>query len=533
MSREKNDRIDEAVEVGPNPMRLGLHSYRAVMRDPVHGLVPLNELEYRIVQSNVLRRLHGISQLGLMRLVYPGASHTRFEHSIGVMHLMGVAANMVVIQAGREKTLCEALFQECTEENKGFFVQVARLVGLLHDVGHLPFSHHFELGLDYAINRLGARIDLSWHQGSIKKIHETITMHLIERLAGKMSDFNSYLPYVKAVLYGTDDFEGPISHGAVNVLRNLISGTVDLDRLDYILRDSHHAGVVYGRVHVDRLISMIRLLPRDKTIRLVYDVKGISALEDLYDARLKLYRWLYLHHKSAAFYIALGHIIAEMSRWDGWGHVPDAASLEELLKPETLTSNIVSGQYYFDEHDFESMARLMASTGRGARWVKAIYEHRELLPVSMIKRPEDLVVSVIVERPERTLTKMYKRYEDPEERFAFEERIKEAHKRMIRRKVVQDCGTEPEIEVVAVYLQVESGKGEGGVEVVASSGDVLSVEKASRYLARLYEYAREPIIYVYEYSDNECIHRVIRESRGRLSKKILEELPRKPIKRMV
>ncbi|MEM0497103.1 MAG: HD domain-containing protein, partial [Acidilobaceae archaeon] len=126
------------------PEFLGIYKPRAVIQDSIHGIIPINEAEYWILQTPFLRRLHEIKQLGLSYLVFPSATHSRLEHSLGVMHLASRMAYRVIEASRRSSKVCSALFEKCDDRVYSTFIQVARLAGLLHDLGHPPFSHMSE-----------------------------------------------------------------------------------------------------------------------------------------------------------------------------------------------------------------------------------------------------------------------------------------------------------------------------------------------------------------------------------------------------
>ena len=212
------------------------------IRDPLYGYITLAPDEQRVVESRPVQRLRRVQQLGLSALVYPGATHTRFEHSLGVMHLAGRLAESVNLD----------------EES----IKAYRLAGLLHDVGHSPFSHATEPLLQ---RRLG--ID-----------HEQQSCRIIDEL-----DEEGLLPvdadHVKNIVLG----ESPI---------DIVHGDVDADRMDYLRRDAMNTGVEHGYIDTDTIINFAGL--DDGTI--TYDKKCIHALEGLFAARLRMTHSVYEHH---------------------------------------------------------------------------------------------------------------------------------------------------------------------------------------------------------------------------------------------
>lgn len=214
--------------------------YKKSIRDSINGNIPITELEKEILEYPQFQRLRRIKQLGFTSLIYPGANHSRFEHSIGTMHL----ASKLAVELGLDD-----------DE-----VQLVRLAGMLHDIGHGPFSHVSESVMNVK--------------------HEEQTAFIIKNTAisTKISE-NFNLDEVVDIINGKDKL-GPI-----------ISGELDVDRMDYLIRDSHYTGVAYGVIDLDRIISNLKL---EKF--LVLDIKGVQAAEAMLVARYFMYPSVYQHH---------------------------------------------------------------------------------------------------------------------------------------------------------------------------------------------------------------------------------------------
>lgn len=218
-----------------------------IINDPVHGFISIPAgLLQSLVDHPWFQRLRRIKQLGLTEFVYPGAIHTRFHHALGAMNLMSKALD--------------------TLEQKGHTIsaderEAAMAAILLHDVGHGPFSHALEYALIPELH------------------HEEITLlimrHLATELGGNMS---------LALAMFSDQYERPFFH-------QLVSGQLDMDRLDYLARDSFFTGVVEGGVASDRIISMLNLVNEN----LVVEEKAIYSLESFLVARRLMYWQVYLH----------------------------------------------------------------------------------------------------------------------------------------------------------------------------------------------------------------------------------------------
>jgi len=225
---------------------------RKIINDPVFGFLSIpNELVYDVLQHPYVQRLNRIRQLGLSYLVYPGAMHSRFGHSLGAMHLMHEA-----IVSLRMKDV------EITEEE----ATSAMIAILLHDIGHGPFSHVLEHTLVDGVT------------------HEDISLLMMERIN---QDLNGRLEM--AIDIFKNDYPKHFLH-------QLISSQLDVDRMDYLCRDSFFTGVQEGRVASERLLKMLDV--RDD--RLVVQIKGIYSVEKFLVARRLMYWQVYLHKTSVA-----------------------------------------------------------------------------------------------------------------------------------------------------------------------------------------------------------------------------------------
>lgn len=192
------------------------------VRDPVHGFITVTPPEERILNSPTFQRLRRIRQLALATLVYPGALHTRFDHSLGVLHLA--------------RRLGERLLPDRKQEDER---RLVRLAALLHDLGHGPFSHVSE-------SVLIRYTKVSVPPENAETLHEAVTCNLIE-----------HAPDLDALISNADKKEviDILAKGSNRLLRNIVSGPLDADKLDYLLRDSHFCGVKYGVFDLDRLIG--------------------------------------------------------------------------------------------------------------------------------------------------------------------------------------------------------------------------------------------------------------------------------------
>ena len=238
------------------------------IRDPVHGLIRLTEQEKRIIDTRAFQRLRRIRQLAMADLVYPGALHTRFEHSLGVLHVTQLILRSI------ENS-------ERVSDNND--VRVIRLAALLHDVGHGPFSHVSEELLDRHYNR---------SQGVVppkERIHEKLTLDVIRwsDIAGCLD--SGQMEKVIEIIgsSGLDDYR-----------RHIISSSIDADKMDYLLRDSYYTGVKYGTFDLDKVIEELGIYrPRDSggETFLVINEHGRFALEQMFVAKYHMTQQVYSH----------------------------------------------------------------------------------------------------------------------------------------------------------------------------------------------------------------------------------------------
>nr|MDQ6925813.1 HD domain-containing protein [Candidatus Eremiobacteraeota bacterium] len=230
-----------------------------IIRDPLWDNIRVDPVALALVDTPVFQRLRYVRQLGLAYLVYPGATHTRFEHALGAYHLSGVALDMLAAEGALDVVPADE-------------PAVVRAAALLHDVGHYPFSHALEeIGLPH--HEEVARALLC--DGPVAEVLRTqLGADVPER--------------VHALVRGT----------SASGLRGLISGSLDLDKIEYLKRDARMCGVPYGEVDVDRLLNAFVVLVDPETGRPAVGLreKGLSALESLLFAKYQMYRNVYWHH---------------------------------------------------------------------------------------------------------------------------------------------------------------------------------------------------------------------------------------------
>lgn len=218
-----------------------------ILNDPIYGFILIpNELIFDLIEHPYFQRLRRISQMGLSHLVYPGAHHTRFHHAIGSMHLMQKAVRVLRFKG----------VEISDEEANAVYIAI-----LLHDIGHGPFSHALEHSIVTGVH------------------HERISLKFMEAMN---EDFGGKLDLA------IDIFKGNYHR---KFLYQLISSQLDMDRLDYLKRDSFYTGVAEGNVNSERLITMLNVVNDE----LVVEEKGIYSVEKFINARRLMYWQVYLH----------------------------------------------------------------------------------------------------------------------------------------------------------------------------------------------------------------------------------------------
>lgn len=290
------------------------------IRDPIHGFINFNELERDIINHPAFQRLRRIRQLAWTDLVYPGAMHTRFEHSLGVMH---VASRLFGTLCKRNDGLLEEEYKIGVGSRERWR-QIIRLGALLHDVGHTPFSHGGEelLAINPATQQSYA--------------HEEYSAAILEHVLADVIDNNRYADNlgVKAADVGFV-FSDKSKSSSLLVWKPLISGQMDADRMDYLLRDSYHAGVAYGRYDLERLAATVELcssLEGDGHELGVGD-DGIHAVEALLIARYLMFTQVYFHKTRAIYDHHLVQAIKEILTPDGGRFpAPTGDKIREYLK---------------------------------------------------------------------------------------------------------------------------------------------------------------------------------------------------------
>ncbi len=306
------------------------------IRDPIHGAISLSAAERAVVDTPWVQRLRTIRQTGFSHLPFPGATHTRYAHSLGAMHLAGLAFDRVYQG-----------FDFGGTERRASLRAALRVAALCHDLGHSPFSHCTEFAMppvrSLALEWVGALPDR-------RATHEDFTLAILQHPALARvvaANFSFTTRHVAALVMGEvavgDGFfvdGNGLDHR--RLLSQIVSSELDVDRLDYLVRDSYYTGARYGQVDVPWLVSHLRPHPIDGVMRLALDRAAIYAFDDFMIARHHMFLMVYFHHKSVSYEEMLKrHVLAPENTWsipsdlDAWPWLDDVSLEMHLRRRET------------------------------------------------------------------------------------------------------------------------------------------------------------------------------------------------------
>lgn len=334
--------------------------------DAVHGFIPFDEFEKELIDSLPFQRLHYIHQLGIAYLVYPGATHTRFEHSLGVMFLSTLMFDKIC------KSVRPDVFHFVPRKGSSEYLywrRVLRIAALCHDLGHLPFSHVAESDL------LGPYGHEDWTLKIIESLH-------LKSLWDKLAETPPYLEDlmdrdivedIKKIAVGEAKWKAKTGKSFSpweRIVSELLTGDFfGADRIDYLLRDARSTGVVYGLFDYHQLIEMLRILPSADRgadeLQLGIDENGLESCEALLLARHFMHRRIYQYSSVKAYNFHLRrYMIASYSR-STWENVEQflsmsdtevVASLNKAAKDPSLIGHADAKCIFFRQHRFRAIS---------------------------------------------------------------------------------------------------------------------------------------------------------------------------------
>ncbi|HLT33070.1 MAG TPA: HD domain-containing protein [Aquaticitalea sp.] len=275
-----------------------------IFNDPIYGFITIpNAMIFELVEHRYFQRLRRISQMGMSYLVYPGAHHTRFHHALGSMHLMQKAVNVLRFKG---ITISD-------DEEKALYIAI-----LLHDIGHGPFSHAMEHSIVNGVS------------------HEAISLKFMQKLNG---EFNGSLTLAIEI------FKCEYHR---KFMCQLISSQLDMDRADYLKRDSFYTGVAEGNINSERIITMLNV----KNDELVIEEKGIYSVEKFLVARRLMYWQVYLHKTSLVAEQLLIRMLKRAKELISNGSSLNASTALHYFLTQDITLD------NFDDHTLELFSRL-------------------------------------------------------------------------------------------------------------------------------------------------------------------------------
>ena len=374
------------------------------VRDPIHGAIPLTADEMAVADHPWMQRLRWIRQTGFSELSFPGATHSRFLHSVGVMHL-----------AGRAFDQAYADWSFASADARSRFRQAVRLAALCHDLGHAPFSHCMEFCMP-SLSSLGLRWPKA--QAPRRASHEDYTIAVLERTElGEVvsAAFSGTARHVASLIDPSvrpgDDFfqDGGLDHR--RCLSQIVSSELDVDRMDYLVRDAFFTGANYGQVDVGWLMSNLSIWIADGQVNLAVQGRAVYAFDHFLLARHHMFLMVYFHHKSVIYEELLRrYVTSDESTWempsdlDAYRAIDDPALMVHLRQSDhPMARRVVEQRPYqrvLERHGDERTADLTqeasaleaagldvvraSSTGRLSRYEQFGNKRRRAKPIYVI-----------------------------------------------------------------------------------------------------------------------------------------------------
>jgi len=320
---------------------------KKILNDPVYGFISINsELIFDIIEHPFFQRLRRIRQLGVAEYVYPGALHTRFQHAIGATHLMSKALDSL-----RGKGI------EISEDE----YEASLIAILLHDVGHGPFSHALEYSLLQDIP------------------HESISYQMMQYLN---TEFDNRLHLSLRIF--RDSYERKFFH-------QLVSSQLDVDRLDYLKRDSFFTGVSEGTIGVERILKMINVVDDN----IVVEEKGIYSIENFINARRLMYWQVYLHKTALSTERMMVNLINRAKHLSQSGHEVQASPVLQTFLSKNITlidfqKDITTIEAFGDLDDYDLWGAIKTWRYHDDKILSTLSKKlikRELFGISLVNEP--------------------------------------------------------------------------------------------------------------------------------------------------
>lgn len=308
----------------------GLKAVKNIL-DPIHGPIPITQLELDIISTPIFQRLRSITQLSLTSLVYPGATHNRFQHCLGTMYIMDKLLYTLKLE--------EKLPSDSDRSDR--IIQLMRLGGLLHDCGHLPFSHTFE----------------NLYEGGN---HEYFGKCIVERsVINEILKKNNVNPKSVGEFVNHNVYIKDPDQNEIRELLPLMDSNADADRMDYLLRDSYFTGVPYGRFDLDRICNFITKYEN----RICFYEKAQDALEDFLFSRYQMYKIVYIHKTVICYELILHKLYKYIKKYSKKLDLPFLLPQVEVYETSDVDwfNDTLS---YLDENSFFKCIQIMLDSGK-------------------------------------------------------------------------------------------------------------------------------------------------------------------------
>mgnify|MGYP000868653467 CR=1 FL=1 len=338
-----------------------------LVKDPIYGYIKFNNFEKDLIDTPIFQRLRNIRQQGMGYLTYPGATHTRFEHSLGVMFLAGEMFDSVLKNS-------PDFWKEIKQNSRDNMKQTLRCAGILHDIGHMPLSHACESFIDEKkiIDKLITDLNLLKHypEDQVRNTLENIAKH--ELMSSYLVISNAFEYRKKLESHGIDpvsvacmiigqDNPNPEAPQEEHIMTKIINSPLDADKLDYIFRDSFVTGAIDPPVDRERLLLSYIVYQNS----LMLDGKALSVIFNLIKVRDWLYVWVYLHHKVNFTEMLMQRIIREMTT-----HESNPLNQHDLFSDDAI-ANLV------DDYTLINKIREYASTEGKIKKYYSMITHRK------------------------------------------------------------------------------------------------------------------------------------------------------------
>ncbi|MBI5273141.1 MAG: HD domain-containing protein [Chlamydiia bacterium] len=349
--------------------------------DAVHGFIPFDEFEKELIDSLPFQRLHYVHQLGIAYLVYPGATHTRFEHSLGVMFLATLMFEKIC------KSVRPDVFQFVPRKGSSEYLywrRVIRMAALCHDLGHLPFSHVAEKDL------LGPQGHEYWTLKIIESVHLKPVWDKLQRVPSYLEDVvnRNIVEDIQKIAIGEAKWKALLGKEFSpweRIVSELITGDFfGADRIDYLIRDARSTGVVYGLFDYHQLIEMLRILPSvdrgTDELQLGIDENGLESCEALLLARHFMHRRIYQYSSVKAYnfhlrrYMLANFANQTLQNVDDFLSLSDTdviAAINKAAKDPQLPGHLDARCVIFRQHRFRALALPDTMTAKDLQVFKA------------------------------------------------------------------------------------------------------------------------------------------------------------------